>query len=133
MRRLGGLQTFIRSRRQRLGVEEVEPGRHRLQQAKARGGRERGSPDMPDDNAAEALRTAAIDNGQKAPLGSLTLKSEPGPPVKLGIAAGAGARLIISAGIAAIRSSPIPQRWLLGTVPKRRYRLARAADPLEMR
>jgi hypothetical protein len=33
-----------------LGVEEVESGRHGLQQAKARRGRERGPPDMPDDD-----------------------------------------------------------------------------------
>jgi hypothetical protein len=36
--------------RDRLSVEEVEPGRHGLQQAQARRGRERGSPDMRDDD-----------------------------------------------------------------------------------
>ena len=36
--------------RDRFGIEEVEPGRHRLQQAKARRGRERTPPDMPDNN-----------------------------------------------------------------------------------
>jgi hypothetical protein len=34
----------------RLGVEEIEPGRHGLQQANARRGRKRTPPDMPDDD-----------------------------------------------------------------------------------
>jgi hypothetical protein len=34
----------------RPGVEKVEPGRYRLQQAKARRGRKRGPPDMTDDD-----------------------------------------------------------------------------------
>jgi len=34
--------------RHRFGVVEVEPGRHRLQQAKARRGRKRGPPDVTD-------------------------------------------------------------------------------------
>ena len=36
--------------RHRFGVEKVEPGRHRLQQAKARRGREARAPDMADHN-----------------------------------------------------------------------------------
>jgi hypothetical protein len=34
--------------------------------------------------AAEAIRTAASDDGQKAPLGALGVKSESGPPMTLG-------------------------------------------------
>ena len=36
--------------RDRFSIEEIEPGRHGLKQAKARRGRERRSPDMPDDD-----------------------------------------------------------------------------------
>src|SRR5271170_6899689 len=45
--------------------------------------------------AAEALRAAASDDGQKAPLGALTLKSEPGPPMTLGSAAATRVRQIV--------------------------------------
>ena len=36
--------------RHRFGGDEIEPGRHRLQQAKARRGRKPGTPDMTDDD-----------------------------------------------------------------------------------
>jgi hypothetical protein len=45
--------------------------------------------------AAEAIHADASDDGQKAPFGALTLKSEPGSPMTLGNAVGAGVRLII--------------------------------------
>jgi hypothetical protein len=45
--------------------------------------------------AAEALRAAESDDGQKAPLRPLTLKSVPGPPMTLGNAAAAHVRLIV--------------------------------------
>jgi len=44
----------------------------------------------------------------------------------LGKAAGTGLRLLCRALITAIRSNPIPPRWLLGMAAKR-ARLARAA------
>jgi hypothetical protein len=42
------------------------------------------------------------------------MNSEPGSPMTLGKAAGTGLRLLCRALIAAIRSNPIPPRWLLG-------------------
>jgi hypothetical protein len=46
------------------------------------------------------------------------MKSEPGPPMTLGNAAAARVRLIVWSRIAAIKSSPIRPRWLLGAAPK---------------
>jgi hypothetical protein len=69
--------------------------------------------------AAEAIRAAACDDGQEAPLRALTLKSEPGLPMTLRSASVSAFASSYGAGIAAIRSSPIPQSWLLGTAPKR--------------
>jgi hypothetical protein len=46
--------------------------------------------------AAEALRAAASDDGQEAPLGALNLKSDPGPPMTLGSAAGTVAQSLRS-------------------------------------
>jgi glycerol-3-phosphate dehydrogenase len=45
--------------------------------------------------AGEALRAAASDDGQKAPLGALGVKSESGPPMTLGNAAATQVRLIV--------------------------------------
>jgi hypothetical protein len=45
------------------------------------------------------------------------MKSDPGPPMTLGKAAAARVRLIVCARPASTRSSPIPQRWLLGMAP----------------
>ena len=49
----------------------------------------------------------------------VTLKSEPGLPMKLRSASVPAIASSYGTGIAAIRSSPIPQRWLLGTAPRR--------------
>jgi hypothetical protein len=70
--------------------------------------------------AVQAIRAAACDDGQEAPLGALTLKSEPGLPMTLRRASVPALASSYGAGIAAVRSSPVPRRWLLGTVPKRR-------------
>ena len=60
--------------------------------------------------AGEALRAAASDDGQKAPLGALGVKSESGPPMTLGSAVAAKSRPSSDARLASIRSSPIPSR-----------------------
>jgi hypothetical protein len=59
-------------------------------------------------NAGEALRAAASDDGQKAPLGALWVKSESGPPMTLGNAAATQVGSSCGARRAGTRSTPDP-------------------------
>jgi hypothetical protein len=52
--------------------------------------------------------------------GALTLKSEPGPPMKLGNAAAARVRLIVWCRDCNHQGRARCRGWLLGTAPKRR-------------
>jgi hypothetical protein len=70
--------------------------------------------------SAEGFRSDADSHdSQKAPLGALTLKSEPGPPMKLGNAAGAGVRLIIRCRDCNYQVEPDPAAITVRHVPKR--------------
>jgi hypothetical protein len=57
------------------------------------------------------------------------MKSEPGPPMTLGSAAGAGVRLIVWCRDYNHQVEPDRAERQLGTVPNNGYRLARAAQP----